>query len=333
MTQQAGLAAVLLCFVPVIVFLVGLNALDTYRLLTVRRVITAMVAGCAAALVSYPLNTWGFANWGPDYAFLGAPAVEELAKAAYILACVAAHRVGFPVDAAVTGFAVGAGFSLVENLVYLHQLPPTSLLVWLVRGVGTATMHGGATAVVAIVSVTLAATRWRWMAAIPALALGFAVHALYNSGALPPLERAAVILVTLPALLMGVFWQSERMLGRWLHGKMDSDLETLGMIDSGTFLDSPAGLYLASLRDSFKPEVVTDMFCLLRLSAELSAKAKAELMQRELGFEPAPDPERAELVKEMAYLEKGIGVAGRRALAPLVPAGARDQWERLRMQK
>jgi RsiW-degrading membrane proteinase PrsW (M82 family) len=327
---QPGLSEVLLSFTPVTAFLLGLNALDTYRLLTLRRVVAGVLAGSLAALSCYWLNTWGFQQWGPRFAVWGAPAVEELAKAAYVLYCVFRSRVGFPVDAAVTGFAVGTGFALVENLVYMNQLGESTEMLWLVRGVGTATMHGGATAIVGIAAVAVAA-RSRWLAACSPV-LGYVVHAAYNSGALPPLERTALVVATLPVLLMIAFQQSERMLGGWLHGKMDSDLETLSMMDSGSFLDSPAGAYLASLRDSFRPEVVTDMFCFLRLSAELSAKAKAELLQRELGFAPPDDPERAALVREMAHLERGIGAAGRRALAPLMPADARDRWERLRMQ-
>lgn len=323
--------AALLSFVPAVAFLAGLHTLDTYRLVTARRVLTALGAGGAAALFSYAPNSLGFARWGDSYGTFGAPAIEEITKALYVIACVVTYRVGFPVDAAVAGFAVGTGFSLLENLVYLIQLPAdSSLAVWLVRGMGTAIMHGGATAMVAIVLVTLW-PRLKWLAAIPAVLIGYSAHAAYNSGALPPLERTALILVTVPALLMLVFRQSERMLARWLHGKLDDDLAMLGSIDSGSFLESPAGLYLGALRDTFRPEVVADMFCLLRLSAELSAKAKAELLQRELGFELPPDPERASLRREMMTLEQGLGVAARRALAPLLPASGRDQWERGRI--
>mgnify|MGYP000417393272 CR=1 FL=1 len=49
------------------------------------------------------------------------------------------------------GFAVGAGFAVFENLFYLMQAEHRSLLVWFVRGFGTAIMHGGTTATVVIV--------------------------------------------------------------------------------------------------------------------------------------------------------------------------------------
>ena len=74
---QLGLWEVLLSFVPVIAFLLSLNALDTYRLLTLGSIVSAIAAGCAAATISYPLNSWGFTQWGSSYAFFGGPALEE----------------------------------------------------------------------------------------------------------------------------------------------------------------------------------------------------------------------------------------------------------------
>ena len=65
------------------------------------------------------------------------------------------RRVGFLVDAAVLGFAVGAGFALVENVVYLRAITDAPLGLWLVRGLGTAVMHGGTTAMFAMLARTL----------------------------------------------------------------------------------------------------------------------------------------------------------------------------------
>jgi hypothetical protein len=128
-------------------------------------------------------------------------------------------------------------------------------------------------------------------------------------------------------LLAGVFWKSEQTLAHWLSVKLDRDIEVIDMIDSGTFLESNAGRYLQSLSNSFRPEVVGDMLCLLRLSAQLSAQAKGNLLRQELGFEPEHDPELATKLKEMQFLEQSVGRAGRMALAPLAPRRVRDLWE------
>ena len=47
------------------------------------------------------------------------------------------------IDAAIYGFAVGAGFAFIENIYYLHSLEHHKIVVWIIRGLGTAVMHGG----------------------------------------------------------------------------------------------------------------------------------------------------------------------------------------------
>jgi hypothetical protein len=304
--------------------------LDTYKLLTLRRILTAMGAGCVAAAIAFPLNTLAFTAWGTIHAHWTAPILEELLKAVYPVWCIRRSRIGFPVDAAIIGFAVGAGFSLAENIVYMHAIEGTVLL-WLIRGFGTAMMHGAATAIVAILAVTLSERRGLGIALVPGLLLAFAIHIFFNSGLLPPATTTQVILVLLPLLLAFVFSRSERMLAGWLAAKLDQDIEVLTMIDSGEFFDSAAGRYLQSLCNSFPPQMVGDMLCLLRLSLELSAQAKGILLRAQFGFPPEADPSVPGKLKEMAYLEKSLGRAGRLAVAPLLRVRSRDLWEMHRL--
>jgi RsiW-degrading membrane proteinase PrsW (M82 family) len=63
------------------------------------------------------------------------------------------HRIGFLVDAAIFGFAVGTGFALAENLYYLRLAVDAGMGTWIVRGFGTALMHGGTTALFAVMAV------------------------------------------------------------------------------------------------------------------------------------------------------------------------------------
>ena len=64
-------------------------------------------------------------------------------------------RIGFLIDAAILGFAVGTGFATVENLYYLERVRDAGMGTWIVRGFGTALMHGGSTAIFAMMSVAL----------------------------------------------------------------------------------------------------------------------------------------------------------------------------------
>ena len=57
----------------------------------------------------------------------------------------AANRIGYKLDAVIFGFAIGAGFSVVENIFYLVRFPSSPPPVWMVRGLGTAVMHGTTT--------------------------------------------------------------------------------------------------------------------------------------------------------------------------------------------
>ena len=69
-----------------------------------------------------------------------------------VIALVRAHRIGFLVDAAILGFAVGTDSRWWRTS--LPALAPDARTgTWIVRGFGTAVMHGGATAIFAILGV------------------------------------------------------------------------------------------------------------------------------------------------------------------------------------
>jgi hypothetical protein len=104
-----------------------------------------------------------------------------------------------------------------------------------------------------------------------------------------------------------VFWRGEKSLEKWVGTKLDKDMDLLHMIATGTFSESHAGKYLRSLDKTFAPALLGDMLCYLQLSLELSAQAKGDLLRREMGFPPAPDPELPAKLKELAYLERQFG--------------------------
>jgi hypothetical protein len=265
----------------------------------------------------------------PWHARFGAPVIEELLKAAYIIYLIRSSRVGFMVDAAISGFAVGAGFALVENVYYLNVYAGSHLALWALRGFGTAMMHGGATAMVGIVSSSLAGRSPTPRATVfaPGLALAVVIHSAYNLALVPPVASTLAILIGLPVLLSLIFLQSERSLQLWMGVKLDKDIELLHMIATGRLSETRSGTYLRSLKNAFPPEILGDMLCLLQLSLELSARAKGDLLKREAGFAVAPDPSLAAKFKELAYLEKNIGRAGMRAVTPLLSWSSRDLWE------
>ncbi|HEX5229708.1 MAG TPA: PrsW family glutamic-type intramembrane protease [Bryobacteraceae bacterium] len=317
---------------PVLVFLLALQLIDTYKLLKFARVLRAVAVGCAVAAVCYGINTGIYATGliAPGiWARSGAPVLEEIAKALYVVWLLRSNRVGFMVDAAISGFAVGAGFAVLENLTYIPDLSSAGLVASAIRGLGTAMMHGGATAIFATVSANLSEIRGSrsWMAFAPGLAIAVAVHELYNQPLWRPVIAAVVVLVSLPALITLIFWRSEKALEKWFGAKLDKDIDLLHMIATGTVSDSPVAEYLKSLESSFSPAVLGDMLSYLHLTLELSARAKGDLLRREMDFPVEPDPELPARLKELQFLETQIGRAGKLALAPLLSQKRQDIWE------
>src|SRR5580704_8923309 len=329
---QLALIQVCLSVLPVILFLFALELIDTYKLLALRRVLRSVAVGCGVAIVCYGINTaiYKLGMFSPAlWARSGAPVVEEIAKALYVAWLLRSNRVGFMVDTAISGFAVGAGFAVLENLTYIPDLSASGLVASAIRGLGTAMMHGGATAIFGTVSVNLSEIRGSRspLTFLPGLAMAIVIHELYNQPLWRPVIAAVVVLVTLPVVIAFIFWRSEKALEKWLGMKLDKDIDLLQMIATGIFSKSPVGKYMRSLESTFTPVILGDMLSYLHLSLELSARAKGDLLRREMGFPVEPDAELPGELKELRFLESQIGRAGKMALAPLLGQSRRDIWE------
>lgn len=318
--------------VPVLLFLAGLVFLDSFKLLRIPQVLRTIGVGMLCAVAALGLNLFALNALGvsPEgVRRVVGPVIEETLKAVYLVWLIRRSRVGFMVDAGIRGFAIGAGFALVENLWYAASLEQSSLLLWLIRGLGTAVMHGSVTAVVGIVSKDLTDRKnsraLAWF--VPGLALAIAVHALFNQFALHPLLNTALMLAVSPLLLVTVFERSERHTRDWLGTGMDDDAELLEMILNDRIEHTPVGRYLETVRHRFEPAIVVDILCLLRIHLELSLRAKGLLLARKSGFEVPLDADvRANLI-EMRHLEKAIGPTGQLALQPLRHVKSRDLWQ------
>ena len=322
----------LLGLLPVCCFLAALVYLDSYKLVPMRWILSAIGLGCVAAVVSYPLNTGIGGLLDIDFVSLTryvAPVVEEALKALIIVVLIHNNRIGFLVDAAIFGFAVGTGFAILENLFYLQYSPDMLLGTWIVRGFGTAIMHGGATAIFTIVAHTLmgqhAGTGRILM--LPGFIVAVIVHSLFNHFFFPPVINTLVVLATLPVLLAVVFELSEKSVGDWLGMGFDADTELLELINSGDFSSSKVGLYLHSLKEKFDGPVVVDLLCYLRLHTELSIRAKGLLMMREQGFMDKAGEETKAKLEELKFLESSIGTTGLLAMKPFMQMSQKDLWQ------
>lgn len=317
---------------PVLLFLGALVLIDSYKLVTLRAILLSGLAGAVAALASYAVNITLRPALGLDltrYSEYIAPIVEEVLKAAFVVWLLQRNRVGFVVDAAIHGFAIGTGFAFLENLYYVEATSGATLWTWIVRGFGTAIMHGGTTAIAAMITKTLLsrARSFRLFLVLPGLGAAVVLHSLYNHFLVQPILATALIVLVLPWLSIAVFQYSERETEAWLGAGFDTDQQLLAAVHAGRMSTTPVGSYLKTLRNRFAPEVIVDMMCLLRLRAELAIRAKGILMLREAGFEPPPDPAVKDKFSELKYLEKTIGKTGMVAIHPFLHTSTRDLWQ------
>lgn len=319
-------------FLPVLVFLGVLIYLDSYKLVRPRWVMLTIALGAAAAAVSYTVNGALLSRLAIDfteYSRYVSPMVEESAKALVIIWFVRSLRIGFLVDASIFGFAVGAGFALLENAYYLRSFSDPHLVVWVIRGLGTAVMHGGTTAIFAITSQLLAELKSPKQLSIfvPGLLAAVVLHSLFNHLFFSPFFSTFVTLLAFPLLIFVIFEKSEQSLSNWLEVGFDADTELLELMNSGKLSESKVGKYLQSLKDKFSGEVIVDLLCYLRIHLELSLRAKGILMMREAGFDAEPDEETRALFQEMKFLEKSIGKTGKLALFPFLHGKGKELWQ------
>jgi RsiW-degrading membrane proteinase PrsW (M82 family) len=329
------LLSLLFALLPVLVFLAALVFLDSFKLVRMRSIILAIFIGCCTAGISMGtvlLLRSVVQDLDLDldlYSRYGAPVLEEFLKAVYVFLLIRSRKVGFMVDAAIYGFAVGTGFALVENVYYIQAVKDANIFLWVIRGFGTAIMHGGTTTVFAVLG-KVQADRKETISSImflPGLGIAFVIHSFYNHFFLSPIHSTLMILIVLPATLAAVFQRSEKSTRRWLGVGFDTDVDMLNMILTGDFTETPVGKYLMSLQEQFKSEIIADMLCLLRLHLELSVRAKGILLMREAGFREPPDPEVKEKFSELNYLRKAIGPTGLMAVAPVMNTSSRDLWQ------
>lgn len=325
----------LLGLLPVCAFLSALFFLDSYKLVPPGTLFASLGAGCLAALLAYPVNVLLMqAIWLPFDSFSRyvAPLTEESLKSVFLIYLLVSKRTGFLVDSAIHGFAIGAGFALVENAAYIFALGSATPLLWLVRGFGTAMMHGATTSIAAIIGKSLSDRRPSagWSALLPGIGVAIVLHSTFNHFFLPAVASTLFLVLAFPLMMSAVFIRSERATRRWLGVGFDTDRELLEMLTSGRLGETRIGEYFRSLQKRFRGEVLADMLCLLRLHLELSIAAKGMLLMRESGFEVPPDPEWREKFAEIEFLEESVGTTGMLAVVPFIHTGKAQLREFLR---
>jgi RsiW-degrading membrane proteinase PrsW (M82 family) len=322
----------ILCgFTPVVIFLSILLAFDSFKLVSYKLVAKVLFLGGMAAVFSIFLNQW--LNSRLQISFIlhvryAAPILEEFLKSLVVFFYLRRSKIGFLLDAAILGFTAGTGFAIIENL-YNFQTTEISLFEWILRGFGTAVMHGVTTAIFAIIAKYFidrqrSAPNYLFL---PGFVSAVSIHSLFNHLVLPPEILIFIQLILLPILFWIVFKRTETALHHWLEVGLDTEVGLLEFLVSGKISRTKAGEYLEDLKKIFSGEKVADMLCYLRLYLELGIRAKGILLMEQSGFQFPPDDDVSEKLDELKFLENSIGKTGKRAIAAIFRADPVEIWQ------
>lgn len=317
---------------PVLIFLLILLYMDSYKLVSLRTVIWVILTGALLPVAGYWINGYaiGFLGWDfQTFSRYAAPVIEEGMKACVMIYLFRSNRIGFLVDAAILGFAVGAGFGVVENFYYLYLASDAQIAVWVVRGFGTAIMHGGTMALFGVLAQSLTERQMKInpLLLVPGFIIAITIHSVFNHFPGTPILTTLGTLLALPPIFLIVFQKSARSMHLWLEVDFDEDAKLLEQINSGEFKDSRIGRFLQDLKQKFPGTVVVDMLCYLRLYTELALRAKGVLMMRENGLDTDVGERTRAKFEEMRYLEKSIGKTGLLAMSPFLQMTRKDLWQ------
>jgi protease PrsW len=328
---------IILALIPVLLLLLLLYLLDSFRLVRFRLLALLFLAGVVSALLAYFINSLIIKSSEMEFGIYSryiAPIIEEALKTSVILFLILRKRIGFLIDAAIYGFAAGAGFAIFENTYYLASSSDPNLMVWMLRGLGTAVMHSGTTALVAIATIgALNLEKKIYTGFVPGLIFAILIHSGFNHFYIQPVFQTLLILILIPSSLIFLFMVSEKRLQDWLEIEFYNEAELLGMMGRGEFSLSKSGQYLASLKEYFPAEMIVDMYCYISVYLELSIKSKRNMLLAECGFPPVNETGLDDKVTEFRILRKTIGKSGELALSPLIRLKQRDLWKLTALEK
>jgi RsiW-degrading membrane proteinase PrsW (M82 family) len=325
--------------IPVLVMLSLFVWLDAFALMGLGEVSILLALGGLGALAAYPVSgrlldalPIGFSL----YSRFIAPWIEEAIKALIVIALFRLNRIGYKLDAVISGFAIGAGFSVVENILYLTLYPDYATGTWLVRGFGTAIMHGTTLAVLAAIAHEFAERETRAAAAnyqfnliwfVPGYGVAVALHTAFNQFPDRPLIAMLGAILVAPVALIAILSLGTAEAQRWLVAECAEHRAQLDALRAGRWPDGSTGERIAALAQRLGPETTKRIRRYWELQAWLVAEAEETMMEEAAGDAELDVDEIRAAFAERDGLQHALGRSTYAALSALLPFSRNDQWE------
>ena len=328
-----------LALVPVLVLLAMFVWLDAFKLMSLGEILLLLVLGGIAAIAVYPISgrlidvlPIGFSN----YSRFVAPWVEEAFKAATIIMLFGLNRIGYKLDAVISGFAIGAGFSVVENIIYLTIYPDYGAGTWLVRGLGTAVMHGTTLAILAATAHEFAERETRQSANdfdfnllwfVPGYLAAVGLHMAFNQFPERPLLAMLGASLFAPVAILGIFQFGTTEAENWLKQEYGEHKAQLAQLRAGKFPENRCGRKIAALAERLRPEARERVRRYLELQTWLVAEAEETLIEEGNGDAVFDKNKILDAFAELESLKRAMGTSTYAQLNRLLPFSRNDYWE------
>lgn len=317
---------------PVVLYIFVVYTLDNFSLVGIRDLMLLVGAGLLAAVACFGLFrlTDPFVSERVSNSLY--PILEEAVKALPLWWLARRKKIAFFIDSVICGAAVGGGFSILENVLYL-LMGNLGIGTALFRGLEVALIHMGCSAIVAVALMFTVRLLERRHARLPvkksditmSLFLFFVaaiLHILHNYLHPDPLLQFVVVFGSLGGLLVWVYQYDGDMIHRWLDRGLDKQVALMMDIQQGLLGETKTGQFLLSVKENFPAEVYFDIICYVQLYIELAVAAKSRFMTREAGLdEPLDEATRNRYLEQYAEfknLEKALGQSAKMTVAPVV---------------
>jgi protease PrsW len=327
--------SILLSVLVPLIFLYVVWVLEIYAVSQMRLLFGALIWGVGAfgiaLLVQTQLVAMGLQS--RNVTLYVAPVFEEILKASLIFILASRMRLRYAVDGAAYGFAVGTGFAMAENLLYLSVYQGTLGSV-IARILSASLMHAFNTAILGAQSgssVHLGA-RQRVARSGAILILVIASHALFNHIA----SYAEGGLLIVLGILFGVAGTGVLVLiiGRALKATNQSISEelaenlTAGEVAAVLHPDQIAHL-LADHRGEIDPQRAERIQQYVALQAQRGILQKSILLNQRPRYAGELHRQLAAVEQHLTRLRESIGVYTWAWLRSVLPSDESELWARL----
>ena len=328
-----------LALVPVLLLLAIFVWLDAFKLMSLHEILFLLFLGGCGALASWPV-AGRFLDALPigfnSYSRYVAPWIEEAIKAVIMIGLFRFNRIGYKLDAVISGFAIGAGFSVIENIIYLIRFPDYGAGTWLVRGLGTAVMHGTTLAILAATAHEFAERETRESAGdfdfhlwwfLPGYLAAVAIYTTFNQFPDRPMISLMGSAILAPIILIVIFNFGTAEAQRWLAAEYAAHQAQLETLQAGQWPDSPAGKRISALAARLGAENEKRVRRYWELQAWLVVEAEETMMEEAAGDVSVDKAHVHAAFAELDGLRRALGRSAHTALTALLPFSRNDYWE------